>query len=283
MIITKIFGGLGNQLFQYYMGQFLGEFLQTEIKYDVQLSGSTDAIRRNFDISFFYDIPNASSCEINQLKYFSSNYLWRVERKLCQKYPFINSKYIVQGDPHSLPKKIVDNAYYDGYWQNYNFLEFLRPRIMNTIIQKSKSLLKNQYLCDINNSNSIAIHVRRDDYINNPLFSICDIDYYIKAVKNISQNLNEEPVFYVFTQDVEWVNDNFSKIPHIIVQGNSAVEDLLLMTHCKHNIIANSTFSWWGAWLNDNEQKHVVAPIKWYNGSLNSTTSKLIPKSWIRL
>lgn len=138
------------------------------------------------------------------------------------------------------------------------------------------------------------MHIRRGDYLlkaNQQLFAECSLQYYIASIQEVLTRV-ENPVFYVFSNDVNWVKDNlvkvFDKGTEFVFVDNSAltkspVADLYLMSLCKSNIIANSTFSWWGAWFNNNPHKIVIAPKNWYNGALNETTKDLIPAEWIRL
>jgi len=155
--------------------------------------------------------------------------------------------------------------------------------------------LKNQFQSEqflekskqIKNKNSVAIHVRRGDYISNPIvnqqFGICSAEYYENAIRDILLKV-EMPEFFVFSDDISWCKDNLN-VKDINIQyitGFKDYEDLILISQCKHQIISNSTFGWWGAWLNQNPFKIVIAPKIWYiDPTLD--TSMLIPTEWIRL
>lgn len=288
MIIIKISGGLGNQLFQYAYGKYLSLFLQTEVKYDVNNENNKNFTKRDLDIDkFSVDLAIATSEEVNKFIFIKKGILRRVERKLAQKMPFFFRNYIVQKNAHSLSNIYKDDCYYEGYWQCSEYMEKVREDLLSNIrpndyfYEKHSRILKR-----INESNSVAIHIRRGDYIsikvNSKLFEICEMKYYKDAMEYIESQI-PNPNYFIFTQDIEWTKKKFKNISFELVSGNSAIDDLLLMSFCKHNIIANSTFSWWGAWLNKNKNKIVIAPQKWYKGIRNSQTDFLIPINWIRL
>jgi hypothetical protein len=138
----------------------------------------------------------------------------------------------------------------------------------------------------ISQSKSVSIHIRRTDYVSNPntrrFHGICDMDYYYKAVKMIAGKVHSSN-FFLFSDDINWVKENFRiKYPTIFVDHiGSDAEELLLMSLCKHNIIANSSFSWWGAWLNRNLSKIVIAPKKWFKVNVNERD--IVPQEWIRI
>ncbi len=162
----------------------------------------------------------------------------------------------------------------DEVRKNFTFNESLLS--INTITEKKQ----------IRKQNAISIHIRRDDYLSSKYVSgfmgICTKEYYLKAIEYVEKNI-ESPVFYIFTDDKKWVNENFKIENAVYVNFNSGKDswqDMYLMSQCKHNIIANSSFSWWGAWLNSNPEKIVIAPKKWWN---NFDIDDVVPKNWIRL
>lgn len=289
MVIIKITGGLGNQLFQYSFGKYIEKSLDGNVKYDTQTNlQANNFTKRTLDLKKFkVNLPIASDQEIKTFLKFRTGFFWRLERKFNQILGKLNSKYLVQKNAHCSKLPTKDNAYYDGYWQCYEYLDDVRDLILEQIKAPESFYEKHQNLLNqMQNSDSVAIHVRRDDYINikvnASLFEVCDVDYYNEAVNTISKNLNN-PQFFIFSQDEEWVEDNFAGDNFQYIKGNSTIDDLLLMSHCKHNIIANSTFSWWSAWLNNNSDKNIIAPKKWYKGKRNIETKNLIPKNWLRI
>lgn len=288
MVTVKIFGGLGNQLFQYAFGRYLAEKLGTSVQYDAQ----TEIVAKNFTsrkltVSEFFPIQLADKATVDAHKKFNGGVLWRIERKLVQKFSFLNSSYIVQDDPHSFIEKLSDKTYYEGYWQNHKYTDAVRKHILEHVKLSSESLdSKKEIIEIIKNCNAVGIHIRRGDYLNIPvnakLYHACDMDYYYGAI-NIIESKYRDVKYFIFTQDADWAKENFKGEKFHFVEGNSPVEDVLIMSFCKHNIIANSTFSWWSAWLNQNPDKMVIAPKKWYKSELNNSTKDLIPNSWIRL
>jgi len=185
-------------------------------------------------------------------------------------------------------KYFKDNCYYDGYWQMYKYINGIEKSILREInLNNLLSRTNVDLLHEIQNCESVSIHIRRGDYLsvksNSNLFYSCDRKYFEQAI-NIIRKYNSESRFYIFSDDINWAKANIVAHDCFYVSGNNALVDLYLMSHCKHNIIANSTFSWWGAWLNENRNKIVIAPKQWYKGTkLNETTKNLIPDEWKRI
>ncbi|MCK4744844.1 alpha-1,2-fucosyltransferase, partial [Candidatus Parcubacteria bacterium] len=183
--------------------------------------------------------------------------------------------------------KLIGNIYLDGYWQSEKYFKNIENSIRKEFTLKNDLQLKaKKLLRKIKNTESISIHIRRNDYIShkpaNQYHGVCHLSYYKKAINVIIKKI-DDPHFFVFSDDIDWCKKNLKiKFPTIFVEGNKDYEDLILMSKCKHNIIANSTFSWWGAWLNNNPNKIVIAPKKWFRKkSIN--TKDLIPKTWIKI
>ncbi len=289
MAVVNIIGGLGNQLFQYAFGKYIEKNFKVNLKFDIH----TDLVANNFttrnlDIEKLnVSLPIATNEEIKKYKYYSNGLFSRLERKLAQKRIAFHSKYIVQQNAHSLLQRFDINSYYDGYWQCYEYIDDVKDVLLNEIKIPTDFYSKhNDILNEFNTSNSVAIHIRRDDYINvkvnAELFEVCEMNYYNHAIQIIEEKYPDAK-FYIFTQDIEWAKENFLKENFTFIEGNSAIDDMLLMSFCKHNIIANSTFSWWSAWLNRNTSKIVLAPKKWYKGKRNQQTDNLIPPNWLRI
>ncbi|WP_313348910.1 alpha-1,2-fucosyltransferase [Empedobacter sp.] len=285
--IIKISGGLGNQLFQFSFGYFLESKMKIKVAYDVGvIQDSKEFTNRQLDIEKFnIHLPFATEEEIAEKKKLHQK-LWRIERKLVFLFPWFNKKMRVQNNPHD-DVEIGESIYYDGYWQNYKYpeaiLDFLRKKI---VFNKEQELRHNVLISKIQNSVSVSVHIRRSDYLTIPvnakIFNVCEKGYYDKGFSYIKSKY-PDAVFFIFTQDIEWAKENISEDNCHFVEGNTAIEDMILMSRCKHNIIANSTFSWWSAFLNSNEEKVVIAPEKWYKNELNNTISTIIPLKWIRL
>lgn len=163
----------------------------------------------------------------------------------------------------------ADGICYQGYAvseRNFHSWEF----ILN-LFEFSDQYISNQV-----EENSCSVHVRRTDYVNNPGFAQLGSDYYQKAIDYIDCDH-----YLVFSDDIEFCKKKFYGDEFSFVKSNEATE-LFLMSHCKHNIIANSTFSWWGAYLNRNPEKIVIAPAEWV-GDGRCTTDDIVPKEWIKI
>ena len=151
---------------------------------------------------------------------------------------------------------------------------------LELISNKNLSLAKT-----IRETNSVSIHVRRGDYLMEIGWDTCNLEYYNKAIKYIEQIL-PHCTFYVFSDDILWCMKNLTNKYNFIYvdwnKGNDSWQDMYLMSQCKNNIIANSTFSWWGAWLNNNPQKIVITPSIWFNDR-NPNDCDIIPDNWIKI
>ena len=293
MIIVKISGGLGNQLFQYSFGRSLSIHLNAIVKYDVKVSYNfLEFTKRTFGLKHFkLEMQIASGKEISQFKIFENEYLDRFERFIIKKVPFLNPRYVIQNKINFEKdiKQFKDNCYYDGYWQSERFFKSVED-ILRKELQFRLQLneIHDNLLIKISLNESVSIHIRRGDYItikgNKELFSECTLEYYKQAINFFNVKLNN-PLFFIFSDDINWAKNRFIGDEYCFVDFNKDFPemDLYLMSKCKNNIIANSTFSWWGAWLNNYEFKKVIAPRKWYNGSLNILVNDLLPSDWIKI
>jgi hypothetical protein len=263
MIIVRLIGGLGNQCFQYAIGRHLAELRQTELK---------------LDISEFenYKLHAYSLGNLNILEKFASPD--EVAATRCSK----EKHFHFDSDVFSLP----DETYLHGYWQSEKYFAEISEIIRKEITVKLPLSGKNKEISEeITSCASVSLHIRRADYVTETIFQPCSLDYYLSAVKHIA-GIEEKPHFFVFTDDKAWVREHF-KLNYSLtfVEHNGPdknYEDLRLMSSCKHNIIANSTFSWWAAWLNINPCKIVFAPSRWFTDKVYSDPKDLIPASWLR-
>jgi len=301
MVIVNIYGGIGNQMFQYALGRSLSQKLNTSLKIDY----SINLTRKDFnpdDIPAFFDIFNievekATIQEIKKFKTTSENlFLNRLYSYTLKKFPGLfktKSNFINESNSNFSEEilSLVDDCYLTGYWQSEKYFIDVEDLIREDF--KMKNPLKGDNLeiaKKIENSVSVSIHLRGRDYITkgetNKIHFTCDNSYYERSINYILKRV-KNPAFFIFSDDPEWAK-SFLKInyPCIFVEGNSwnktSFEDLRLMSLCKHNIIANSSFSWWAAWLNKNPNKIVIAPLKWFNDPFRETAD-LIPDNWIKI
>jgi len=187
---------------------------------------------------------------------------------------------------------VSKNAYIDGYWQNEKYFKGIEGIIKKEFTLKN---LPSPLFCKLSNemvnSESVSIHIRRGDYIHsketNKVHGVCSLNYYNQAIKIIN-GFVEDPTFFVFSDEIDWAKNNLKlNYPTLFVSNKlmKDSEELILMSKCKHNIIANSSFSWWGAWLSENSHKIVIAPNQWFSEKRmkNIGESDIIPKSWIKI
>ena len=290
MIIVRVTGGLGNQMFQYAMYKSLekkGKLVKLDSKYKKKKKKEHNGyeLERIFDIK-----PNKPTKE--DLEKFDENNistLFKIKRKLFgdKKFVYDTKEYVFNKDVYKLK-----NSYLNGYWQSIKYFEGIENDIKKDFRFKNQLDNKNlEILNEIENSNSISIHIRRGDYMSpenyNMYGCIATPTYYKKAIKVIEEKV-ENPTFFVFSNDMDWVKKNIqinSRVFYIdINSGNGSYKDMQLMSNCKHNIIANSSFSWWGAWLNENKNKIVIAPKKWINREdVDSDKIELFCEGWTLL
>jgi hypothetical protein len=286
MIIVNLKGGVGNQMFQYAFGRKLALLNGDELKLEtagLDRANAVGDIYRQFALDAFAIERNvATAKEVRALKYpygvFSKGWRWFTARILRK----TNAGY----DPRALTQ--TGDLFLDGYWQSPRYFADIRDTILADFqLRTPLSPVVTAYQEQIESCPSVSIHVRRGDYAKNPRvqkeFGICTAAYYQLAIEQIESRV-AAPVFFIFSDDIAWVKENVS-LPSsaIYVQGPGLrdVEEMALMSMCKHNIIANSTFSWWGAWLNNNPDKIVIAPNPWYETI--PYDEQLIPSSWTLL
>lgn len=290
MIVTRLYGGLGNQMFQYAAARRLSLRLGCELVIDIS--------EFQYDSTYRY-----------YLDYFrvaaqlaTADDMWEIRRSR-EKRPVQKLLINLQGcfkqkrdlayyaEPHfhfaESVLQLPDNVCMDGYWQSEKYFSDVADAIRaEYTIQNPMPEKSQQILTQIHAVDSVSLHVRRGDYVSNPaaykVHGVCSVEYYKSCISYINQTL-DTPHFFLFSDDPIWVKENLLVQDRMtIVEGNSAIEDMRLMSRCKHNIIANSSFSWWGAWLNTNPDKMVLAPRRWFQDA-TINTSDLYPSGWIAL
>lgn len=293
MLLIKIKGGLGNQMFQYATGRLLSHKNGIDLFLDANFIPSNKKEEsRDFDLIKFNIVASPSLPEEaekirNKLGIFS-----KIIRKIKTK---IFSKYILDFHPKLLRKidqkiKKDKDVYVEGYFQSEkNFLEIKDILLKEfTLKEEFQSETFKKIQAELISKNSVSVHVRRGDYTSNPsvqkYHGACSLEYYKNAINKVKESV-ENPVFYFFSDDPNWISENFelNENKKIISGKNlSTPEELILMSSCKHNIIANSTFSWWGAWLNQNHDKIVISPTPWVE-KLPNPHPNIIPETWIKM
>ncbi len=251
MIIIKLTGGLGNQLFQYAKGR------ADSIKNKEDLLLDISWFKGRIDRSYLLDNFNIKAKIASKLNILVTSI-------------FNKRKYLI-GDWQS-EKNFVDIS------------EIIRKEFKTKL---DKNIYNNDNLRLIQSTNSVSIHLRGGDYVRGKKSSFhgtCSPDYYSKAIDYIKKEV-KAPYFIIFTDDLDWAKKHISfPEPFLVVKSDvhKPYIDLFLMSQCKYNIIANSTFSWWAAWLNNNDKKTIIAPRKWFNDE-KIDTSDILPESWIKM
>ncbi|WP_157567265.1 alpha-1,2-fucosyltransferase [Mucilaginibacter arboris] len=301
MIVTKLISGLGNQLFQYAIGRQLSLAKEVPLKLDLSFFKSQDL--RSYKLNHYHinaEIATTADIvpfrkEINryqklhqQTSFFAKVYR-NVEPVLFPKHTKNYFKehiwWILEPDVFKTPA----NVYVEGYWQHYKYFENVQPQIFEELTLKEPLDTKAAaWLSAIKtDKSSVAVHIRRGDYVTdsnaNYLMGVLPMEYYQKAIHYLKQKVSK-PSFYFFSDDLEWVKENIkTDAATYYVDGNTDYVDLDLMRQCSNNIIANSTFSWWGAFLNRNPNKIVIAPEKWSAREDVNKSIQLQFPSWIKL
>lgn len=302
MIIVKLIGGLGNQMFQYSLGRALSVKNKTGLKLDISGYGINKL--HNYSLSHFNIAESfASKADIEKLlcdpKMLLNDPKILLEKLLAQKtQPFASSKRYTAEKKFIAEKcfqfdnkilQLKDNFYLDGYWQSEKYFRGIKNIIYKDFTVKNELSGKDLEIHQIiKEKDSISLHIRRGDYVNNQVTNkvngTCSLDYYNQSAAYIAEK-SKKPHFFIFSDDPAWVKDNL-KLPYpmTFVNHNNAetnFEDMRLMSLCNHNIIANSSFSWWGAWLNKHKDKIVIAPARWLRDD-SKNTRDVIPAGWIK-
>lgn len=286
MIIVKITGGLGNQLFQYSLGRALSLKLNCELVLDTSFY-PTQTLRKYELDKFNIQARLATQKEIDSAG-AGNGFFSRLIRKIGLISIFYPN-YVQELESIKYVSK-VDNckvgSYLDGYWQNPSYFNKYKHILKEDLTPKSSLSREVYYWLElINKLNSVSVHVRRGDYINNPYTNnthgTCSLDYYNKAINLIKLNV-KNPVFFVFSDDILWCKEHFSGYDnfHFVDNTKMAIDDLYLMYNCNHNVIANSTFSWWGTWLKSAGM--TVAPKNWFVDE-NRCNNSLFPDDWFKI
>lgn len=291
MVIIHMLGDLGNQMFQYAFGYATVKKKNEVFKLDINKFELYDL--RNYELELFsIDTKIASGEEVKKLKYNEENIFDKLFRKIRTKERKLSDRYYKEVH-FNFDKNVFESKgdiYFEGYWQSEKYFKDYRDDLLKQFTLKEEIHLKSQhYRQKIKDAESVSLHIRREDYVTNThtnsVHGTCTLEYYQNAVLKIKEKISNAQ-FFIFSDDLDWAKENLDFIDRItFVELDKEVpdhEEMYLMSQCKHNIIANSSFSWWGAWLNQNPDKIVIAPEKWFNDT-TINTSDLIPESWIRL
>lgn len=285
-IIVKLNGGLGNQMFQWALARMLEETTNIEVFLDMSYFGKRYA--RPYQLDIFKIEPNFIRDAWTK---FILDVIWTFRAFLHWEKTF---GYILYSEKQfnfdSGIQKVKPNTYIEGFFQSELYFKCIEERIrrdfeFDPFLEEENRKIVNM----MSSGNPVSLHIRRGDYVqkekNQEIYANCSLDYYRRAAEFISIKV-ERPVFFIFSDDIKWAKEHL-RLPYECVYvshniGEKSPEDMRLMSLCEHNIIANSSFSWWGAWLNKNKEKIVIAPKKWFNDDSIIQTD-IIPKEWLRI
>jgi hypothetical protein len=301
MIIIKILGGLGNQMFQFAFFKCL-KAKGKDVKLDI--SGFNNyTLHNGLELFKIFNIKEddilASDIDISPLKdskkYFKirklrGKFLFKNNNQFISKTHFIENNY----SEYNVNVFNFNNIYLEGYWQNNKYFRGIESEIRKTFSWWDVSSDNTFCAAKMETENSVALHIRKLDQPKNAkellyrlwlqiVWRTCSKKYYLDAIKLI-ENKVDSPVFYVFTDNIPWVKKNIDLKPNYQIidwnRGDKSNQDMYLMSKCKHNIISMSSFSWWSAWLNTNNEKIVIAPKKW--AVRLEKDMGIIPSEWLR-
>lgn len=285
MVIVKILGGLGNQMFQYAYAKSLE---QNGYIVKIDISGFKDYVLQKYGLDK-YNIDLQISQKHENDKIYKNTLFYKILRKIS-----VNLSSSIKEKDLRFNNKLLnikDNSYIYGYFQSEKYFKDIREIILKqfTINQEFSDYAKDIEKKILNSQNSCSIHIRRGDYVTNNnilIHGMCSIEYYKKSMKYL-ENKIANISYFIFSDDIEWVKNNLpiqngiyidskeKRIPH---------EDIYLMSLCNHNIIANSTFSWWSGWLNQNKNKIVIAPKIWFaDKKLQEQSKDIVCQEWIKI
>lgn len=293
MKIVYISGGLGNQMFQYAFYRKLKETYKENVL--VNLSYFSE-IKKGYENCFGYDLYKIFNLNLkthNDLIFnINSNKIFIGKRILFKIFKILDIFIYFEDRSLSEEKNLQkinkkDFKYFWGYWQSEKYFKDIEEIIKEVFIFPKLEDKANLDILDIiQKTESVSIHIRRGDYVGNiGQGGLAPLEYYQKAVEHI-KNKVKNPYFFIFSNDIEWCQENIKLENSYYIDwntGENSYKDMQLMSLCKHNIIPNSTFSWWGAWLNKNPNKIVIAPEKWFNECSNINDLGIVPEKWIKI
>lgn len=280
MIVIQIQGGLGNQLFQYAFGEYIKKQYGVDVYYNVSFfsnqigyskSGNT---LRNFDL---IDLFKYYNIDLNMRLFIVLNKYYCFYNRLLKKNGILFCgnkfyKYVKESDNLDLDVLLgsFKNIVFEGYWQHSKYItgDFLK------VFQNAQLSFEDEFQKKIIATESVSVHIRRDDYRNHNLFVVLSNTYYNNSIKFLGSKI-ENPFFFIFSDDCfdEKDHDFFEKVfrgNYLIIRSDNSVVDFINMSICKHNIIANSTYSWWASCLNSFSNKIIISPLSWTNNKVNN-------------
>ena len=290
MKIVKLKGGLGNQMFQYVFAKILEQISGEEIKLDYSAYGDKNDIVRVPRIARFkISLNQATDQNIKQVCLFEhkgKTLTFKYRLGIMAEHLF-NRKYFLEPNREFIqPETIANYLYYDGYWQSWRYTDLAKEIIHNEFVPRENlSELSMITFKEMQQENSVFLGVRKGDYSKElSHYGIYGQEYYRKCMQYIAAHV-KCPVFYVFSNDITWCKENIDFSGYDVRFREPELqtddfEELILMSACKHGIMLNSTYHWWGAYLIKNPQKIICHPLKWF---ADEKPIDIYPKEWVAI
>ena len=292
MIVVKLISGLGNQLFQYSFARRISLERNVPLKLDISFYDSQDLRAYKLDC-FNIEAEVITRQEVN--RFLRKDWLWPARKgwNATQRlFPYYKKRFVEEQEKFEYDpamNKMGKNAYIVGYWQHHQYHQRHESTLRKELTLRPSYQQKVGQLRDEIEANgqSVSLHIRRGDYVTDPYakgrFGALPMSYYRKAIEQIKQR-TVKPEIYVFSDEIDWAKEHLNvECPTHYVSLDDPDQDVLelfLMSRCKHNIMANSTFSWWGAYLNSNPEKIVIAPQRWSNDPHVNSKINIQPPQW---
>ena len=282
-------------MFQYAAARRLAHMHNTELRLDITGYANTDQkdTPRSYELNCFkINAGIATAEDLSRVK--SADHVRKFHEKVARRLGTTSAIY-QYGEPgprfDERAMRMRDNTYLTGWWQNEKYFVDIKNILQKEFLPKTKPTGNNiKWLEQAKSTNSISVHVRRSDYLTNKhanvFHGLASIDYYNAAALCLKTLVNN-PHFFIFSDDIDWCRRTLKLGKNVtFVKGNDgskAYEDLRIMGNCQHNIIANSSFSWWGAWLNQNKDKVVIAPRVWFQDKKANRETEIVPNNWMKM
>ena len=292
MIIIRLKGGMGNQMFQYALGRNLAKKLNTELRFDLSSlldrSRGKDFVYRDFDLDIFQLQAQfvTSPALLRNIYRFKSSGITKLVRGRINR----GRRHVKEKNFHfqaAFLEQAVDESIYEGWFQSYRYFEGIEEEVRKAFSFRKLVLPESMALLEqIQSTNSICLNVRRTDFLKVDNLNTTNLAYFEKAAAYVTERVNQAH-FFVFSDDIEWCRNNIrlDHPVHIVDHSHKGYKFgnyLQLMKACRHFIIPNSSFAWWASWLNQNPDKIVVAPKNWFKDPDIDTTN-VTPPGWLRL
>jgi hypothetical protein len=278
MKLVNINGGLGNQMFQYAFLLSLKQQCPDKLQipyYRFFLRFSEIEKHEKYTLEAAFDLEKTNVFVV---------FLARLIKRFCTKVQFDELVY----EPLLHNVNCSRTEYYLGFWQSEKYFASVAEQVRSAFTFRQPEKVECiSVLQEIRKANSVSIHVRRGDFLQKPAYiDLCEAGYYGSAIAYMDKHVRDAK-FFVFSDDIQWCRDTFKGEQFFLVDCNTGEDvhlDMFLMSECKHNIIANSTFSWWAAWLNGNQQKMVLTPDQWFSeGCVEHDMNDILPEQWLRI